>query len=1168
MRLLTYAILSGLTAVLLAPPTAFAQACPDADINGDCRVDAADLSVLAREWLNPANMSDFATLARDWRNAAGPVIITEFMASNGSTEPLRPGDLLDEDGDASDWIELHNMASIPVDLSGWHLTDNALKPAQWTFAPANIIPAGGFLIVFASGKNRSGAAGRPHTNFKLNADGEYVALIKPDGKTVACEFRMYEFEPGRFGFPLQRRDVSYGIYQNQHRYFASPTPGAPNIDAFEGIVDDISFSVGRGFYDAPFHGAISCATPQAIIRYTTDGAAPTPTNGEIYTQPLYIDSTTVLRAIAHRPGWMPSDICTTTWILNASTAQRSLPAISLVGDEQGAFYMPDGICAIRGGVYTGNYVSWVPLYPGDYNNPMGHGLDFERPVSVELIHPADNSGFQADCGIRISGSTYSRSRFTLDSKFSFRLYFRKDYDQSWLEYPIIPSAPVDRFKRVVLRAGQADKVNPFIKDELGRRLQKDMSGKACTGTFANLFINGRHQGYYNPCERIDEHMMQTRWQSHLPWDVVANWRPEDDNYEWKPGDPVDRPYRVDARSGDMQSFTDLLDFALMHDLTLMPYYEEISRRMDIPWFVDYLILEGYCHHDDWPHNNWAAARQRSEGPLGLWRFYVWDIEHSFKTTTLDSPFKAPTGSGNIQPIIILYEQLLNNTEFKIIFADRVQKHLFNGGALTHQNIIARFEELRAEMSGVLPNMNTFIRDTWAHQRPIRVLQSLTEKRLFTFEGPRFLVNGSPRQGGDLAYGDILTLQNPHPFGTMYYTRDGSDPRAPAASQTTPVTFISEDAPKNISFPMHGEDSGDGFALRQWYDDISGTTIASLTSHPDYPDNPSGAELMSSFEAPTNWNDYYGTRMRAWLTPPQTQTYTFWIASDDQGELWLSADDDPDNAALIANVPGWTKSREWDKYDSQESAPIELTAGTCYYIEALQKDGSGGDNLAVAWQSPGLTRRIIDGPHLSWPMYDWTQPDFDDGTWIKGAGAVGYQTDPDAPVSYAPLIGIDVLHEMIGSSCLIRVPFTAKPAELARLVLRMRYDDAFVAWLNGVQVARGSFTGLPRWDSSADAPRDDSQAAQWQDFDITPHRTLLREGFNVLAVQGINHSDDLHDFLVSIELVGDEIVPGNDFSPAAVEYTDPILLTETTHIRARTLEQSTWSGLNEAVFSIP
>jgi len=130
--------------------------------------------------------------------ASAPVVfadpvISEFMASNKHT-------LADEDGDFSDWIEIRNPDAVAVNMNGWHLTDTASNLGEWTF-PAVTIPAKGYLLLFASGKDRRVVGQNLHTNFEMKAGGEYLALVKPDGITKTTEFNP---------FPPQFTDVSYG----------------------------------------------------------------------------------------------------------------------------------------------------------------------------------------------------------------------------------------------------------------------------------------------------------------------------------------------------------------------------------------------------------------------------------------------------------------------------------------------------------------------------------------------------------------------------------------------------------------------------------------------------------------------------------------------------------------------------------------------------------------------------------------------------------------------------------------------------------------------------------------------------------------------------------------------------------------------------------------------
>ncbi|PYK99901.1 MAG: hypothetical protein DME19_07015, partial [Verrucomicrobia bacterium] len=143
-------------------------------------------------------------------------------------------------------------------------------------------------------------------------------------------------------------------------------------------------------------------------------------------------------------------------------------------------------------------------------------------------------------------------------------------------------------------------------------------------------------------------------------------------------------------------------------------------------------------------------------------------------------------------------------------------------------------------------------------------------------------------------------------------------------------------------------------LREVYTGIAGTAVSDLTNNANFPNNPSTVEVLTTFEAPTDVDENYGQRLSAYLFPPATGNYLFWIASDDNSTLFLSTDDTPANKRVVASVPGWTSSREWGKYAEQQSAAISLIGGQRYYIEALMKEGGGGDNLAVRWQLPNAT----------------------------------------------------------------------------------------------------------------------------------------------------------------------------------------------------------------------
>ncbi|MFD3000902.1 PA14 domain-containing protein [Pontibacter toksunensis] len=156
-------------------------------------------------------------------------------------------------------------------------------------------------------------------------------------------------------------------------------------------------------------------------------------------------------------------------------------------------------------------------------------------------------------------------------------------------------------------------------------------------------------------------------------------------------------------------------------------------------------------------------------------------------------------------------------------------------------------------------------------------------------------------------------------------------------------------------------SATGTILREQWSNVSGSSVTDIPLGT----KPSSTSQLSLFESPTGQGSSYGARVSGYICPPSTGYYTFFIAGDDNAELWLSTTDSPSNKQKIASVTGWTYSRQWNKYASQKSAPTHLEAGKKYYIEALHKQGWGGDNLAVAWTMPdGRTEAPIAGSRLS------------------------------------------------------------------------------------------------------------------------------------------------------------------------------------------------------------
>jgi hypothetical protein len=218
--------------------------------------------------------------------------ISEFMAANTRT-------LADGDGAFSDWIEIHNPDNVPVRLDGWFLADSVSNKTKWQF-PGVAIPPDGYLVVFASGKNRLDPTQPLHTSFALSASGEYLALLRPDGRTAATEFAPE--------FPPQLDDISYGTVRDEAGlatgFLRRATPGEPNgsRDALM-LLETVTIARASGLFTRSFNLILSGAGANQRIRYVL--APPSAKSADIpeptasppaYAGPIHINSTVIVRA--------------------------------------------------------------------------------------------------------------------------------------------------------------------------------------------------------------------------------------------------------------------------------------------------------------------------------------------------------------------------------------------------------------------------------------------------------------------------------------------------------------------------------------------------------------------------------------------------------------------------------------------------------------------------------------------------------------------------------------------------------------------------------------------------------------------------------------------------------------------------------------------------------
>ncbi|UCD49516.1 MAG: CotH kinase family protein [Phycisphaerales bacterium] len=995
-------------------------------------------------------------------DGSGPMI-SEFVASN------RKG-LADGDGNTPDWIELYNHGAEPVSLDGWCLTDDEDNLRKWPFPPGTLLGAGGYLVVFASSQPEDDYVdqqGFLHTNFALDKDGEYLALVDGSGGVV------HEFAPA---FPTQAADTSYGIWQGQERYFEQPTPGSANRQPFLGLVARTVHSQARGFYDQPFELEISCDTPGTVIRYTLDGSEPTEQTRRLHdpNDPILITTTTHVRSLASKPGWRSAPVTTHSYIFVDDVAQQPadppgwptdwgyssdagaiVPADyemdpRVVNSTLPGYSMREALLDIPTMSISMHPDDFISDATGIYANPQSR---WERKCSVEYIFPDGDKGFQYDCKVEIHGNA-SRRPYRMQ-KHSLRLTFTSQYGPSKLEYPLFSDSDVEEFNQLVLRASFTDswalvswssstRYRPndsqYIRDVWMKDSLRDMGQPSSHGRFVHLYVNGLYFGIHNLTERVGEDFFA----SHL------GGAPED----WEVNEDLSSPR---SRWNAM----------LAIDPSTPAGYAQMQEYLDVENFADYMLLHFYADAEDWPHHNGYAAVNAISGD-GKYRFFVWDQEivldyHGRAASRVDSA----GGAGAI------FQKMRTSTEFRLLFADRVYKHCFNDGALSMTASQQRYLTLANEIDRAIvaesarwgdtqmstpygnaieqPRIATDINDnlyppaphgpdyyftredSWVVERDnvidnyipaihdtansYALLNVLRARNLYPdIDPPRFQINGAYRHGGLVSVGDLLTMVDPGQTATIYYTLDGTDPRAPQTGGTLNVqTLVAEDAVKVV-----------------------------------------------------------------------------WVPTTDIGLSWTGGAEPFDDS-------GWTSA-----------------------IPAI-----------------GET-----------------------------SGGVGYERN----TGYESFIGYDVASEMYGNmeACYIRIPFTVEAQDVAGsnfMHLRMRFDDGFVAYLNGTPIASANAPAAPAWNSGATASHSDLSALSWQTFDCSAATGSLRAGDNILAIHGMNAGLTSSDFLISAELVVGEDLRSGELSPSATAYTAPIPLTDSAHVKARLWGNGQWSALNEAVYTV-
>ncbi len=870
---------------------------------------------------------------------AGP-LITEFMADNETT-------LEDEDGEFSDWIEIHNPDTTPVDLAGWGLTDNADNLSKWPF-PSVALQPGEFLVVFASGKDRSVPGSELHTNFQLSSGGEYLALVEPDGATVT-----HQYAPE---FPGQDPDRTYGLafdgdlQQGDPFYFDEPTPGSANSDPSpEGKVADTKFAPDRGFYSRPFRITITSATPGASIRYTTDGSTPTATRGSLYVGPISIRGTTTLRAVAFKPGLDPTNVDTQTYlfvndiITQTSSAPPGWPSSSVNGQVY-RYGMNTGVVnnsdpAIGGVQQVKDALLSIPTLSivldqenltssstGIYSNPNSSGSSWEREASLELIHPpgwidpdGNADGFQTGCGLRIRGG-YSRR--TQNPKHSFRLFFRNEYGNGRLNYKLFGDEGAGEFDKIDLRGPQnyswaqgGTSSNSFIRDTWSRDLQGEMGHPYKRGRWYHLYLNGIYWGMCETDERAEANYGEIYFGGdQLDYDVVKSFGGVTDgnraSYQrlwgkWQSGFSSNAAYfNIQGRNSNG---------------SLNP---AIEKLVDVENLIDYMIITYYTGDRDGPGSRYTQPRPNNYfgvynrlTPDG-YKFFEHDSEHSLGTgeNNMVSPFTRSSSLNDFNPHT-LHERLASqNLEYRMTFADRVARYCYNDGLLTDEVGIARVNR-RADYidQAIFAHSARWGNTSRSHVSWLNAVQGV--RNFITGRVPTMIDQlrsvgwypdldppGYSQHGGSIASTRQLLIEGGP--GTIYYTINGEDPRQLGGAITPGAqVFQGNTTTENLvstgsTWKYLDNGSNQGTAWRNpEFDDSSWQSGAAELGYGD------GGEATTLSFGPNSDEKHTTTYFRHSFNAANVEDYTkltLGLRRDDGAVIYLNG-----NEVARSNMPGGT-----------------------------------------------------------------------------------------------------------------------------------------------------------------------------------------------------------------------------------------------------------------------
>ena len=942
-------------------------------------------------------------------------VISEFMADNETG-------LQDGEGDFEDWIEIFNPTGAAVDLAGYFLSDDPSDLTKWAF-PARVLAPGERLIVFASGKFPDGPAGESHTNFRLRRGGEFLALVAPDGTTV-----LHSFAPT---FPPQGNDISYGILGGDlsaEQFMGVPTPGGAN-DPTPPAPEAVVISAASQTFTGSLNVALTSTTSGATIYYTVDGSVPSAGNGQEYTSPLVVGSTTHLRAVAVFGG-QTGPVSGETYVrLAADLANYESDLPLMVIDNFGAGTIP-----AKGWSGTGSGVQQVARQNAVW-------ATFDRDPVTGMARLADPPQMISRTGVRGRGafsSTWSQKPYSMEiwdeageerdldvlgmpAHSDWILYY-PDTDDNKDPSMLFNTFMYELSNNIGRYAARVRWVEAFINENGGDLSLADRRGvyaiieKVSRGEgrldFERLSEDGASGGWLLGVNRMDSvpvggfpaangatrpQFFHTKGPNRVAESSPNSSGGGDDIPRQSNGFlNFDNPngYKINAaQRAAIEGWFDTFEDVLYDNARWLDPDDGYHKYLDAQDFVEYFIFNNLSRNGD----GMLISMFPWKGDDGKLRMGpAWD--YNWSSYYIGG---GATGTKWHRRDRLWYGRLFGDPDFEQLYIDRWFYH--RDREMSNAAMAAIVDRQAAEI-GLERALRQGFPSEAAWTGELNTFKNWLTARADWYDGQFTARPQFNQAGGEVPDGFVVTFSPPP--GTIFFTTDGSDPRAPGGAVA---------------------------AGAQQYD--GGVLLSNLVSEGD---------------------------------------------------------------AVRVKIPTST------------DPPAGL---------------------------------------------GWTVPGFDDAGWIGGVTGVGY----DRVTTYDPHIELNLDATMDGenASAYLRIEFAVADASIYDVLnLKMKYDDGFVAYLNGVEIARANAPSPLVWNSDATTDHPDGEATSFVNFPVSDHVGELVSGTNVLAIHGLNSSLSSSDFLISPELQAGESTVASGLE-----------LDASTLVTARTRVGSEWSAPVSAHFFV-